>query len=139
MEQKLMQQAYRSSRISCLSRILVGAVLALGGMAAEARPQLVESSPADHQDVDPGVQVTLHFSQKLRLPPSDAVLFMTSMPGRPRHPQMGMAVSVALLADGRSLRIVPDQPLPRGTYRVDWKAMAADRHLTKGRVDFRVK
>ena len=125
--------------VSRFAPTLVGAMLVLAATCATARPQLVESSPADHEDVDPSVQVTLHFSQKLRLPPSDAVLFMTSMPGRSNHPQMGMAVSVALQADGRSLRIVPEQPLPQGTYRIDWKAMSADKHLTRGRVDFRVK
>lgn len=126
-------------QISRISRILLAVALSASSVCALARPQLVESSPADHEDVSPAVQVTLHFSQKLRLPPSDAVLFMTSMPGSPNHPQMGMAVAVALQPDGRSLRIVPEQPLPRGTYRVDWKAMSADKHLTKGRIDFRVQ
>lgn len=121
-----------------IAAAILGVLMALSGTAALARPQLVGSTPADHEDVEPSVRITLHFSQKLRLPPSDAVLFMTSMPGTDHHPQMGMAVSVTASADGRSLLVVPGQPLPRGTYRVDWKAVSADRHPVKGRVDFRV-
>jgi len=123
---------------SRIAHAILSAVLLLAGAVAQARPQLVGSSPADHDDVEPTVRITLNFSQKLRLPASDALLFMTSMPGMSHHPQMGMAVTVTPSADGKSLLVVPEQPLPRGTYRVDWKAVSADRHPTKGRVDFRV-
>lgn len=121
-----------------IARAIFGAVLVLSGAVAQARPQLLGSTPADHEDVGPGVRIALNFSQKLRLPASEAVLFMTSMPGMSHHPQMGMAVDVMPSADGRSLLIVPEQPLPRGTYRVDWKAVSADRHPVRGRLDFRV-
>ncbi|MCZ2496889.1 copper resistance protein CopC [Xylophilus sp. Kf1] len=121
-----------------IAHAILGALLALAGTAVQARPQLVGSTPADHDDVEPTVRIALHFSQKLRLPASGAVLFMTSMPGVDHHPQMGMAVDVTPSDDGRTLLVVPGQPLPRGTYRVDWKAVAADRHPVRGRVDFRV-
>lgn len=121
-----------------ISSAILGAILVLSATVVQARPQLLGSTPADHEDVEPGVRITLNFSQKLRLPASEAVLFMTSMPGMSHHPQMGMAVNVMPSADGKSLLIVPEQPLPRGTYRVDWKAVSADRHPVKGRVDFRV-
>lgn len=120
-----------------ISHAILGAILVFSG-AAQARPQLLGSTPADHDDVDPTIRITLNFSQKLRLPASGAVLFMTSMPGMGHHPQMGMAVNVTPSEDGKTLLVVPEQPLPRGTYRVDWKAVSADKHPVRGRVDFRV-
>ncbi|MCV5426985.1 copper resistance protein CopC, partial [Escherichia coli] len=35
--------------------------------------------------------------------------------------------------------IIPREPLPAGTYRVDWRAVPSDTHLIPGNYTFTVK
>ncbi len=113
--------------------------LVLCSSLAFAAPRLVTSMPADKAEVAPATPIELQFSDKLVARSSAAQLTMTSMPGMADHPAMGMAVTVSATDDPKVMKITPDQPLPRGSYRIDWKAVAVDRQSAKGSVSFTVK
>lgn len=121
------------------SATLAALGLALFGGAALAAPGLVSSTPAAAAEVEPASPIELHFDEKLVSKSSGAKLSMTSMPGMSDHPPMGMAVTVSGSADGKTILVKPDQPLPRGAYRVDWRVVGKDGKPVGGSLDFRVK
>ncbi|HAB6023904.1 TPA_asm: copper resistance system metallochaperone PcoC, partial [Salmonella enterica subsp. enterica serovar Derby] len=49
------------------------------------------------------------------------------------------AAKVAPGADPKSMVIIPREPLPAGTYRVDWRAVSSDTHPITGNYTFTVK
>lgn len=108
--------------------------------AALAHPQLVNAVPADNTEVTASPsRVELHFDQVLLTRTSAAKLVMTGMPGMSGHPPMAMAVTVSAGEDGKTMLIAPRQPLPTGSYRVDWRAVSQDDHAVTGAVNFTVK
>ncbi|MCZ2499134.1 copper resistance protein CopC [Xylophilus sp. Kf1] len=112
----------------------------LTATAALAQPRLVSTVPAEGTEAaSPAAPVELHFDQALLVRSSAARLVMTGMPGMSGHAPMPMAVTVSAGEDGRTMRIVPRQPLPSGTYRVDWRAVAQDDRAGTGTVAFTVK
>ncbi|WPB56908.1 copper resistance protein CopC [Xylophilus sp. GOD-11R] len=126
-------------RIRRLLSTTLATGLLIGAGAAFAAPNLVSSTPADKAEAAPATPIELHFSDRLVARSSAAQLVMTSMPGMADHPPMGMAVTVSASDDPKVMKIVPEQPLPRGSYRVDWRAVSADRQSAKGSISFTVK
>ena len=111
----------------------------LSANLAQARIALADASPANGSEVASADRVELRFSERLIPGASTAQLTMTAMPGMREHPPMGMAVTVSTGRDGKTLRIVADQPLPHGTYRVDWRAVGAGEKPVTGTVGFSVR
>lgn len=126
-------------RLPLFPCVAAGLGLLLCSGLAWAQPRLLSSLPADRAEVAPLVRMELRFAEKLLVRRSDAHLTMTSMPGMQRHPEMGMAVSLAVQDDARTLVVTADQPLPRGSYRLDWRAVSARHKLTQGRLHFTVQ
>ena len=63
-----------------------------------------------------------------------ADLVMTGMPGMASHAPAKVAGTTNV--DGQELTLTPAKPLPPGSYRVDWHAVAADTHRVKGSITF---
>jgi len=121
-----------------LSRAVLALSLSCCAGLAWAQPRLLASDPAERSRVAPLTRMELGFSEKLLLKRSDAHLTMTSMPGMQRHPEMGMAIELAASQDARTLVVTTPQPLPRGTYRLDWRAVSARHKLAQGSLNFSV-
>lgn len=123
-----------------LSPAITAIVAWLFSTAALAHAQLVETVPADNAEVAASpARVELHFDQTLLTRGSAAKLVMTGMPGMSGHAPMAMAVTVSAGDDGKTMLVVPRQPLPAGTYRVDWRAASQDDHAVTGALHFTVK
>ncbi|WP_296228273.1 copper homeostasis periplasmic binding protein CopC [Ralstonia sp. UBA689] len=118
---------------------LIGMSMALLATAALAHPKLVSSTPADKAEVAAPGKVELHFSETLMPQFSGANLVMTGMPGMADHAPMKVAAKVSGGEDGKTMIITPTQPLPAGSYRVDWRAVSSDTHKVNGTVTFEVK
>lgn len=107
---------------------------------AVAHPRLVATSPAVNSGVGATRRIALTFSERLLAPLSNADVLMIGMPGRPHHPPMRMpGFHTAVAADGKTLMLINSRQLPRGTYRVQWHAVAADTHHVAGAFAFMVK
>lgn len=117
----------------------IGMSLALLATAALAHPKLVSSTPTDKAEVAAPAKVELHFSESLMPQFSGANLVMTGMPGMADHAPMKVAAKVSGGEDGKTMTITPTQPLPAGSYRVDWRAVSSDTHNVNGTVTFQVK
>ena len=107
--------------------------------AATAHPKLLGSVPADSTEVASPARVELNFSEKLVAQFSAAKLVMTDMPGMTGHPPMAMAITVSGSDDPKTMLLTPKEPLPAGSYRVDWRAVSSDTHPITGSVNFKVK
>lgn len=118
---------------------LVGMSVALLATAALAHPKLVSSTPADKSEGAAPAKVELHFSETLMPQFSGANLVMTGMPGMADHAPMKVGAKVSGGDDGKTMIITPTQPLPAGSYRVDWRAVSSDTHNVNGTVTFQVK
>ena len=69
-----------------------------------------------------------------------ADVVMTGMPGAARHQPVKLNGFVTSLgADGKTLNLVRQQPLPAGRYTVSWHAVSVDTHRVAGRFAFAVK
>lgn len=121
------------------SRAIIGASFAFLASAAVAHPKLVSSTPADNAEVAAPAKIELHFSETLMPQFSGANLLMTGMPGMADHAPMKVETKVSRGEDDKTMVITPVQPLPAGTYRVDWRAVSADTHNVKGAFSFQVK
>ncbi|BDB28183.1 copper resistance protein C [Cupriavidus sp. TA19] len=121
--------------IACLAAVAA----ALASSAALAHPKLVTSSPADKAEVAAPQKIELTFSEDLVTQFSAANLVMTGMPGMASHAPMKMAARVSASSDPKAMVITPSQPLPAGSYRVDWRAVSADTHPVTGNFSFTVK
>ena len=124
-----------------LRHIAVAAILAAGlTTTASAHPKLVAASPAANAAVSRPTRLSLQFSERLVPKLSKAELVMTGMPGMAAHPPMNMSgLKSAFSADGKTLVLTPSKPLPAGSYRVNWSAVAADTHRIQGSYNFSVK
>ena len=67
---------------------------------------------------------------------SKADLIMAAMPGMP---EMKIASTAALAADGQTLVITPKAPLSSGRYNVAWHVVSTDTHKVAGNYAFAVK
>lgn len=118
---------------------LIGMSMVLLATAALAHPKLVSSTPADKAEVAAPAKVELHFSETLMPQFSGANLVMTGMPGMADHAPMKIAAKVSGGEDGKTMIVTPTQPLPAGSYRVDWRAVSSDTHNVHGAITFQVK
>ena len=126
-----------------LKTILASATLASGlllGSAADAHPRLTATYPAANSGVHGTNRVSLSFSERLMGPMSGADILMTGHPSKPHHPPMKMAgFTASVVGGGKTLQLVSARPLPKGSYRVQWHAVAADTHRVAGAFAFMVK
>lgn len=120
-------------------RQLLIASAALWSAAVFAGPDLAGVSPADQSEGVSPERITLRFTDRLVARRSAAKLTMTAMPGMADHPPMGMAVTVSAGKDPHTMLLTPDQPLPRGSYRVDWRAVSGDTPASTGSTRFTVR
>lgn len=112
----------------------------LAGTPASAHPELVTATPAAKAAVAKASTVRLMFSERLTPKLSMATLVMTGMPGMANHPDMKMpGVSLAISPDGKSMVLTSANPLPAGTYRVDWAVVGADKHRIAGKHAFSIR
>lgn len=121
------------------AKALVAASAALLASMAFAHPKLLSSTPADKADVPAPERIELKFSETLLTQFSGAGLVMTAMPGMADHGAMKVAVKVSGGEDNKTMLITPAQPLPPGTYRLDWRAVSSDTHPVNGNITFQVK
>ena len=119
--------------------LLIAAALA-PVQPALAQPALLSSTPAADARVAQNKLVQLTFSEPVTAAHSGAQVFMTGMPGMANHAPMRMAGTAALGADRRMLTISFARPLPKGSYRVDWYAVAVagDTRRATGSIAFTV-
>ncbi len=122
-----------------LIHAMIAATAALASSIAFAHPKLVSSTPADKAEVAAPQKIELLFSESLITQFSGANLVMTGMPGMASHGSMKMAVKVSGSDDPKAMVITPAQPLPAGSYRVDWRAVSSDTHPVNGNLAFTVK
>jgi methionine-rich copper-binding protein CopC len=128
--------------MSSLGYVLKSAFVTLtiiAASAALAHPKLLSSTPAENAEVTPPERIELHFSENLVPQFSAASLVMTGMPGMTGHSPMKMSIKVSGADDPKTMVITPAQPLPAGTYRVDWRAVSSDTHPVTGSIPFSVK
>ncbi|MGF8412721.1 copper homeostasis periplasmic binding protein CopC [Klebsiella pneumoniae] len=107
--------------------------------SAMAHPELKSSVPQADSAVAAPEKIQLNFSENLTVKFSGAKLTMTGMKGMSSHSPMPVAAKVAPGADPKSMVIIPREPLPAGTYRVDWRAVSSDTHPITGNYTFTVK
>ncbi len=108
--------------------------------AALAHPKLLSSTPADKAELTGAPpKIELNFSESLVTQFSAAKLVMVGMPGMADHAPMKMAASVSGGGDPKTMVITPSQPLPPGSYRVEWRAVSSDTHPVNGNISFSVK
>ncbi|MBX9409915.1 copper homeostasis periplasmic binding protein CopC [Pseudomonas baetica] len=105
---------------------------------AQAHPKLLSSTPAEGADGATPGKIELHFSENLMTQFSGAKLVMTEMPGM-AHSPMPMKAKVSAGSDPKAMFITPLDPLPAGTYKVEWRAVSSDTHPITGNVTFKVK
>lgn len=116
---------------------LLGTTLAPA--VALAHPKVVSAMPAPNAKAARTKVVTLTFSERLTPKLSSATLVMTGMPGMANHAPMKMSgVTTKIAANGKSLVLTAAQPLPAGTYRVDWAVVGADAHRVTGTHSFSI-
>lgn len=120
-------------------RGLLAAFAIAASSAAFAHPKLLSSTPADQSEGAAPPRIELAFSEHLVPEFSAAKLVMTDMPGMAMDSPMKMAFKVTAGADGKTMVITPREPLPPGTYRLDWRAVSSDTHPVTGHMTFKVK
>ena len=126
-------------RVSQAFRPLFAVAVIAASSMAFAHPKLVSSTPSDKAEVTAPAKIELNFSERLLPEFCAANLLMTAMPGSQSHEPMKMAFKVTGGADEKTMVITPTQPLPAGSYRVDWQAVSADTHRMTGSVTFQVR
>ena len=122
-----------SSLVLALGAALLSAVPAL------AHPKLVSATPAADAVVAAPTKLQLTFSEKLAPQFSGAELAMTDMPGMKMKAPMKMGITTTVSPDGMSLMVALAKPLPRGSYKLTYHAVAADTHRVEGGYAFKVK
>lgn len=120
-------------------RLAVIAATVVFASVAHAHPELLSSTPQNNAEGAAPEKIELHFSENLATQVSGAALVMTGMPGMSSHSPMRVAAKVSGSDDPKVMVIAPSQPLPAGTYRVDWRAVASDTHPVTGKLVFTVK
>lgn len=125
--------------LSMIRAALAIAAFALS-TAALAHPKLLSSTPADKAELTGAPpKIELNFSESLVTQFSAAKLVMVGMPDMADHPPMKMAAKVSGSDDPKTMIITPAQPLPPGSYKVEWRAVSSDTHPVTGNVSFSVK
>lgn len=122
----------RRFSLSAAAVLLAGVFMSA---AAIAHPRVLSSSPAANAAVAAPTQIDVTFSEDLLARGSRAELFMG-------HGRLWMKVAAApaqVLADGRTLRTVPNAALVPGNYRLQWRTVGSDSHPMSGEIDFSVK
>ncbi len=115
--------------MSILNKAILTGGLVMGvAFSAMAHPELKSSVPQADSAVAAPEKIQLNFSENLTVKFSGAKLTMTGMKGMSSHSPMPVAAKVAPGADPKSMVIIPREPLPAGTYRVDWRAVSSDTH-----------
>ncbi|WP_025111151.1 copper homeostasis periplasmic binding protein CopC [Pseudomonas sp. H1h] len=105
---------------------------------AQAHPKLLSSTPAEGTDGAAPGKIELHFSENLLARFSGAKLVMTEMPGM-AHSPMPMKARISAGSDPKTMLVTPLDPLPAGTYKVEWRAVSSDTHPITGNVTFKVQ
>lgn len=118
--------------------VLTAATL-LAPFPAYAHPKLVSARPAPKATSMPTARLQLAFSERLLPRLSSADIIMISMPGMKMKAPKAIPARSRLAADGKTLQLTLARPLPRGTYRVDWRVVSADTHRVEGHYDFQVQ
>ena len=110
------------------------AALVLSGTAtAFAHAHLVRATPAVGATVStPPSEVTLRFSEKLESAFSSVVVRDQS--GK----QVDKGDATLDKGDRTLMRVLLQQPMTPGVYKVEWKAMSADTHKIDGNFTFKV-
>ena len=109
------------------------AALVLSGTAAFAHAHLVRATPAVGATVStPPSEVTLRFSEKLESAFSSVVVRDQS--GK----QVDKGGATVDKGDRTLMRVLLQQPMTPGVYKVEWKAMSADTHKIDGNFTFKV-
>ena len=125
-----------------ISQITLTAALiasAVGGVAY-AHPKLLSTSPSANTSVASPSKVQLKFSEQLIGSMTSADVMMTGMPGNAHHKPAKMAgFTDAFASDEKTLTLTRPRPLPTGSYRVLWHAVAVDTHRVAGSFNFAVK
>jgi methionine-rich copper-binding protein CopC len=123
-----------------LKKVILTSGLIMGfAFSAMAHPELKSSAPQADSAVPAPEKIQLNFTEDLTLKFSGAKLTMTEMKGMSSHSPMPVAAKVAPGSDPKSMIIIPREPLPAGTYRVDWRAVSSDTHPITGNYTFTVK
>ena len=119
---------YSSRRLQAASLATAAAVAVAG--AAEAHAHLVTSSPAANATQAAPAQIWLRFSEA-PLAKFSGVQLMTG----------GHVVPIKMIAsnDKNTLVAAPETQLKVGVYKIDWHAVTADTHRTRGVFAFTVR
>jgi len=116
--------------------IVLSAAAALvlsGSVVAFAHAHLVRATPAVGATVStPPNEVTLRFSEKLESAFSSVVVRDQS--GK----QVDKGGATVDKGDRTLMRVLLQQPMEPGVYKVEWKVMSADTHKIDGNFTFRV-
>lgn len=118
---------------------LVAVAALVAPLPALAHPKLVAATPAANTAAAPTARVQLVFSERLVGQFSGADVVMTAMPGMKMHGPMRMPGRTALAEDGKTLVVTFAKPLPKGSYRVDWRVVSADTHRVQGNYSFEIR
>jgi copper resistance protein C len=104
-----------------------------GAVAAFAHAHLVRATPAAGGTVHtPPNEVTLRFNEKLEAAFSSVIVRDSA--GK----QVDKGDGAVDKADRTLMRVMLQQPIAPGVYKVEWKAMSADTHKIDGNFTFKV-
>jgi methionine-rich copper-binding protein CopC len=114
--------------------LVVPAVLVLSGtVSALAHAHLIRATPAVGGTVNtPPSEVTLRFSEKLEATFSSVVVRDST--GK----QVDKGDGTVDKGDRTVMRVMLQQPMAPGVYKVEWKVMSADTHKIDGNFTFKV-
>jgi methionine-rich copper-binding protein CopC len=108
--------------------LLVAAMIGVGAVPASAHTALKSSDPEKGAEVAPPTEITLTYTQSVRLPR----VVLTGEDGK-RHESGSAQVS------GDTVTQAVNGTLPNGTYTVGWRVVSADGHPVSGKFEFTVK
>ena len=114
--------------------LVVSAVLVLSGtVSVLAHAHLIRATPAVGGTVNtPPSEVTLRFSEKLEATFSSVVVRDST--GK----QVDKGDGTVDKGDRTVMRVMLQQPMAPGVYKVEWKVMSADTHKIDGNFTFKV-
>lgn len=112
----------------------LAAMLLVAG-AAQAHPKLLAVTPADGATVAAPRTVVLRFSETLVKAFTGLDVTKLAAPGMAAMPMPEFAAVVV----GKTVTATFRKPLPAGSYRIDWHAVAGDTHRITGKTGFTVR
>jgi methionine-rich copper-binding protein CopC len=116
------------------------ALALLAAAPALAAPGLVSSYPAANTAVKPPGKISIGFNAPLKPGSAGAEIVMTAMPGMTDHPPMVIkAFTNELADDGKTLVLKLKNPLPVGSYTLNFAVTGMDGEPVNGSIDFRVE